>query len=95
MKMTDKDKSTTTPSDTVVEHPQLKRDRALASFLSRSRARQHGEPLPTPSAVGPAAFTKLTRDMSREEMLENLVAAFERMGIKVKRDRKINGGDKP
>jgi hypothetical protein len=83
--MTDKDKSTTTPNETVVEHPQLKRDRALPSFLSRSRARQHGKPLPDPSAVGPAAFTRLTRDMSHEEMVENLIATFERIGIKVKR----------
>ena len=93
--MTDKDKSTNAPSETVIEHPQLKRDRALASFLSRSRARQHGKPLPDPSAVGPATFTRLTRDMSHEEMLENLIAAFERMGIKVKRDVKTKGGDKP
>jgi len=33
--------------------------------------------------------------MSHEEMLENLIAAFERMGIKVKRDVKTKGGDKP
>jgi hypothetical protein len=30
-------------------------------------------------------FTRLTPEMSREQMLENLVAALEQSGIKVKR----------
>jgi hypothetical protein len=85
--MTDKDKSTTTPSDTVVEHPQLKRDRAFALYLARCHARNHGKPLPDPSTIGPAVFTKLTPEMSREQRAENLIAAIERCGIKVNREK--------
>ena len=93
--MTDKDKSTNTPNDAVVEHQQQKRDRAFALFLARSHARNHGEPLPDPSTIGPAVFTRLTPEMSKEQMNENLIAALEKNGIKVKRSRKPKGGDKP
>jgi hypothetical protein len=86
--MTDKDKTTNAPHGTVVEHPQLKRDRAFALFLARNDARNHAKPLPDPSTIGPAAFTRLTPEMSHEQMVENLIAALERNGIKVKRDRK-------
>ena len=76
--MTDKDKSTNAPCETVVEHPQLKRDRAFALFLARNHARRHGEPPPDPSTIGPAVFTKLKPEMSHEQMVENLVVALER-----------------
>jgi hypothetical protein len=83
--MNDKDKSTNTPRDNVVEHPQLKRDRAFALFLARNHARRHGKPLPDPSTIGPAVFTRLTPEMSKEQMNENLIAALERSGIKINR----------
>ena len=83
--MTDKDRKTNTPCDNVVEHPQLKRDRAFALFLARNHARRHGKPLPDPNTIGPAVFTKLTPEMSKEQIKENLIAALERSGIKVKR----------
>jgi hypothetical protein len=35
----------------------------------------------------------LTPKMSQEQMVENLIAAFERMGIAVKRDVEINVGE--
>ena len=82
--MNDKDRSSNVSSDTVVEHPKLKRDRAFALFLARSHARRNGKPLPDPADIGPAVFTKMTPKMSREQMHENLVAAIERMGITVK-----------
>ena len=83
--MNDKDKTPNASSGTVVEHPQLKRDRGLALFLARSHARNHGKPLPDPATIGPAVFTRLTPEMSHEQMHENLIVALERMGIKVKR----------
>jgi hypothetical protein len=93
--MTDENKSMNAPSETVVEHPQLKRDQAFALFLARNHARNHGKPLPDPSTIGPAAFTRLTPEMSHEQIKENLIAALEKNGIKVKRSRKPKGGDKP
>ena len=83
--MNNKDKTPNASSGTVVEHPQLKRDRAFALFLARSHARNHGKPLPDPATIGPAVFTRLTPEMSHEQMHENLIVALERMGIKVKR----------
>ena len=88
--MNDKDKSSSVSHDTVVEHPQLKRDRAFALFLARSHARNHGKPLPDPANIGPAVFTKLSPEMSREQMRENFIAALERSGVKVKRNKETN-----
>ena len=85
--MNNKDKSSNFPPNNVLEHPQLKRDRAFALFLARSHARKHEKPPPDPSTIGPAVFTKLTPEMSREQMRENLIAAIERSGIKVKRNK--------
>ena len=86
--MNDKNRLSNHSDDTVVEHPRLKRDRALALFLARSHARNHGKPLPDPASIGPAVFTKLTPEMSEEQMVENLIAAIERMGITVKRGKR-------
>ena len=88
--MNDKDKSSNVSHGTVVEHPQLKRDRAFALFLARSHARRNGKPLPDPADIGPAVFTKMTPKMSREQMHENLIAALGRMGITVKRDKETD-----
>ncbi len=88
--MTDKDKTPNVQPETVVEHPQLKRDRAFALFLARSHARNHGKPPPDPETIGPAVFTRLTPEISEEQMLENLIATLERSGIEVKRDKKIS-----
>ena len=85
-----KDKLSNASSGTVVEHPQLKRDRAFALFLARNHARNHGKPLPDPADIGPAVFTKLKPEMSREQMHENLIAALGRMGITVKRDKEAD-----
>ena len=84
--MNNRDKSPNDHDETVVEHPKLKRDRAFALFLARSHARNHGKPPPDPATIGPAVFTKLTPEMSREQMRENLIAAIERSGINVKRN---------
>ena len=88
--MNDKDKSSNVSHGTVVEHPRLKRDRALALSLARSHARNHGKPLPDPASIGPAVFTRLTPEMSHEQMHENLIAALGRMGITVKRDKETD-----
>ncbi len=40
-----------------------------------------------PATIGPAAFTRITPEMSRDEMRENLIAGFERMGLTVNRDK--------
>ena len=88
--MTDKDKTPNVQPETVVEHPQLKRDRAFALFLARSHARNHGKPPPDPETIGPAVFTRLTPEISEEQMLENLIAALERNGITVKRNKEIS-----
>jgi hypothetical protein len=86
--MTDKDNTSNTPSqNNVVEHPQLKRDRAFALFLARNHARNHGKPLPDPSTISPIGFTRLKPEMSREQMVENLIATLERNGITVKRNK--------
>jgi hypothetical protein len=69
----------------VIEHPRLKRDRAIALRLARGHALREGKPVPEPSTIGPAVFTKLTPEMSREEKVENLIVALESRGIKVKR----------
>jgi hypothetical protein len=87
--MNDKDKTPNVSHDTVVEHPQLKRDRALALFLARSHARNHGKPLPDPATIGPAVFTKIKPEMTRDEIRKNLYAALERNGITVKPDEVI------
>jgi len=86
-KMNDKDKSSNRSHENIVEHPQLKRDRALALFLARSHARRNGKPPPDPANIGPAVFTKLSPEMSREQMVENLIATLERNGIKVNRNK--------
>ena len=86
--MNDKNGLSNHSDDTVAEHSKLKRTRALAFFLARAHARNHGKPLPDPATIGPAVFTKMTPEMSREQMHENLVAAIERMGITVKRNGK-------
>jgi hypothetical protein len=83
--MNDNDKSSTVKHEVVAEHPKLKRDRAFALFLARGHARRHGKPLPDPASIGPAVFTRLKPEMSREQKVENLVAALERMGFTVKR----------
>ena len=88
--MNDKGRISNHSDDTVVEHPQFKRDRALALFLARNHARRHGKPLPDPADIGPAVFTKMTPEMSREQMHENLIAALGRMGLKVKRNKETN-----
>ena len=93
--MSDKDKSMTAPGKTVVvERPQLKRDRAFALLFARNRARNHGKPMPDPATIGPAVFTKLTPEMSREQKVENVIAALERMGVSVKRNKEIGNGEK-
>ena len=82
--MNNKDKSSNVSHETVVEHPQLKRDRALALFLARAHAHRHGKPPPDPTSIGPAAFTKLTPSMSREEKKQNVLAALRTIGVEVK-----------
>ena len=88
--MTNKDKPSNRSPETVVEHPHLKRDRAFALFLARSHARNHGKPLPDPATIRPIGLTMLRPEMSREQMVENLIAALERNGIKVKRSKEIS-----
>ena len=85
--MTDIDISSKELNETVVEHPKLKRDRAFALFLARSHARNHGKPPPDPATIGPAVFTRFTPVMSREQIRENLIAAIDRTGVKVKRNK--------
>ena len=82
--MNDKDKLSSKSDETLVEHTLLKRDRALALFHARNHARNHGVPLPDHESIGPAVFRKLTPDLTKEQMLENLKAVFKRMGITVK-----------
>ena len=91
--MNDKDKSLIVSGKTEVDHPRSKRDRALALSLARSHARNHGKSLPDPASIGPAVFTRLTPEMSHEQMHENLIAALGRMGITVKRDKETANGD--
>ena len=75
-------KPTNAPAN-VVEHPQLKRDRAFALYLARCHAHRHGKPMPDQASIGPAVFTKIDPKMSRDQQRENLIAALERMGITV------------
>jgi hypothetical protein len=87
MNMTDNDKTSNPLSENVVEHPQLKRDRAFALFLARNHARNHGKPLPDPATIFPIGFTRLKPTMSRDEMKRNLLAAFKTNGITVHPDK--------
>ncbi|MBT6241804.1 MAG: hypothetical protein HOI46_07220 [Rhodospirillaceae bacterium] len=80
--MNNKDKSSNFPPNNVLEHPQLKRDRAFALFLARAHAYRNGKPPPNPDDIGPAAFTKLTPDMSREERRAKLLETLKRIGLK-------------
>ena len=41
-----------------------------------------GKPPPDPRDIGPAAFTRLTPDMSRDEMVVSLVETLKRIGLK-------------
>jgi hypothetical protein len=68
--------------DTVVEHPRLKRDRAIAHRIAKQNAHRAGKPPTDPNDIGPAAFTRLTPDMSRDEMLVKLVETLKRIGLK-------------
>ncbi len=81
------DRTPNSPNGTVVEHPQLKRDRAFALYLARCHAHNHGKPLPDPATIGTAVMTRLTPEMSHDQKVEKLVAALERRGIKVNRDK--------
>ena len=71
--------------DNVIEHPELKRARALALFLARNHARNNEKPLPDPNSIGPAVFTLLKPEMTREEKRERLAVTLGRMRV---RDRK-------
>jgi hypothetical protein len=64
--MNDKDKSSNVSHEKIVEHPQLRRDRAFALFLAPAHARRNVKPPPDPANIGPAVFTKLSPKMSRE-----------------------------
>ena len=88
--MNDKDKTPNPSSESVVEHPQLERDRAFALFLARNHARNHGKPLSDPSTISPIGFTRLKPKMSRGEMKRNLLAAFKANGITVHPGKKIS-----
>ncbi len=68
---------------TVIEHPQLKRERAFSLFLARAHAHRHGKPPPNPEDIGPAAFTILTPEMSKEEQRVRLVETLRRIRLKV------------
>lgn len=55
----------------------------------------HDEPVVEPPQSKPV-FTRLTPEMSREQMRENLIAALENSGIKVKRNEEtVTGKPKP
>jgi hypothetical protein len=45
--------------------------------------------MPDPSSIGPAIFTSLSPEMSREQQREKLIAALERTGIMVKQDADV------
>ncbi len=92
--MNDNDKPSNVSDDTVIDHPQLKRDRALALFLARNRARNRGEPLPDPATIGPAVFIQVKPTLSREEIKRNLLAAFKRNGITVQPDNETPNEEK-
>ena len=71
--------------ENVIEHPELKRARALALFLARNHARNNGKPPPDPESIGPAAFTLLKPQMTRKEIRERLAVTLGRIKV---RDRK-------
>jgi len=91
--MNDKDKTPNAQHEAVVEHPQLKRDRAFALFLARSHARNNGKPLPDPATIGPAVFIRLKPTMSRDEMKRNLLTAFKANGVTVHPYKKLSKED--
>ncbi len=88
--MNDKDKTPNAQHEAVVEHPQLRRDRAFALFLARSHARNHGRPPPDPATIRPIGFTMLKPAMSQDEMKRNLLAAFKANGNVVHPGKKIS-----
>jgi hypothetical protein len=81
--MKKEDNKPSTISGNVVEHPQVSRDRAFALYLARCRAHRHGKPMPDPASIGPAIFTKIRPEMSREQIREALLTAFKIRGINV------------
>jgi hypothetical protein len=85
MKKEDNEPSTT--SENVVEYPQVTRDRAFALYLARCHAHRHGKPMPDQASIGPAVFTKIKPEMSRQQIREALLAAFKIRGIKVKMNK--------
>ena len=85
--MKDDEKLPNSAPETVVKHSQLNRDRAIALFLVRNHAHRHGKPPPDPASIGPVVMTRMKPRMSREQMVERLIAAFEQRGIKVNRDK--------
>ncbi len=92
--MNGNDKSPNARHETEDEQTQLKRERAFALFLARNHARNHGLPLPNPEDIGPAAFVRLSPDMTREQKVQNLKAALEKRGITVhpRKSRNQGGG---
>jgi len=82
--MKDDDETPLTASKDVVEHPQLTRDREYAQHLARRHAHEHGKPPPDPVNIKPAVTARLKPRMTHDEIVEALLAAFERNGIKVK-----------
>ena len=85
--MKKEDQSSNEPSESVTEHPLLKKEAAFALYLARCHAHNHGKPPPDPATIGPAVFTRLMPQMSRDQMVENLIAPFDQRGIKVDRDK--------
>jgi hypothetical protein len=69
---------------TMTDNQQSRRGKEFALFLARSHARNHGKPQPSASNISPIGFTKVKREMSREEIKRNLIKAFRRNGITVK-----------
>jgi hypothetical protein len=52
--------------------------------------------MPDPASIGPAVFTSLTPEMSREQQSEKLIAALENAGFQVSSERpKSSGHHKP
>ena len=69
------------------KRPQSIVDQALAQFMARSRAQSRGEPVPDPASVGPVAFTRLTQDMSQDQMVEALLKTFKKRGFEIDMDK--------